>query len=239
MKSRLDHLNPLTSLAAALVLVALAFAGPQPWSAAASLAVAILAAGIAAPALGLRVGKLAFGAGAPTFVLLLIVNGAIGREPDATGVASGFALRLAASVAALGAVVTGVDPRRLTRAMAQRGLPAWAAYVMVASLDAVPRARQRSREVLEAQRCRGLSTGGGLAGRLRALAFLAGPLAVSLVTESEERASALDARAFDPRWGGRRTSMTAIADPRHERIARGVLWAAIVALLVWKIADAS
>ncbi|MFN2397066.1 MAG: energy-coupling factor transporter transmembrane component T [Gemmatimonadaceae bacterium] len=237
MRSRLDQLNPLTLVAAALLLVTLAFAGPQPWSAALSLGVALLLAVVAAPALGLRVVTMALSAGAPTFVLLLIVNGAIAREPDAESVASGFALRLAASVAALGAVVAGVDPRRLTRAMAQRGLPAWASYVMVASLEAVPRARQHARDVMDAQRCRGLSTGGGLIGRLRALAFLAGPLVVSLVTESEERARSLDARAFDPR--ARRTAMTAIADPQRERILRAALWLVIASLFVWKIATES
>ncbi len=141
-----------------------------------------------------------------------------------------IALRLGAAVAALGWIVLAIPPRRLTSALAQRGLPAWAAYVLVASLDAVPLARRRAQEVLEAQRCRGLRVGHGLGGRLRALGPLAGPLIVSLVSETEERALALDARAFDP--GRRRTALDPIPDPRGERMFRLVLWLGIVGLAI-------
>ncbi len=151
--------------------------------------------------------------------------------------AAAFALRLAACVAALGWVIAGIQPRRLTRALADRGLPAWGAYVIVASLEAVPQARRRAGEVLDAQRCRGLRVHRGAAGRLRALLPLVGPLAVSLVVESEERALALEARAFDPRR--RRTALTPVDDPRVERVLRLVLWAASLALILWRLVPQS
>jgi energy-coupling factor transport system permease protein len=244
----LDRWNPLTPLAAALLLVVGAYTGPQPWSAAAALAIAL---GVAAGSgMGRRVLALVSAVAIPTILLLLIMGATSGDASTAgasvAGVALpsravvrdavGVSLRLGAAVGALGWIVAGVSPRRLTRALAERGLPAWCAYVLVASLEAVPEARQRAREVQDAQRCRGLSTGGGVPGRLRALARLAGPLVVSLVTESEERALALDARGFDPRR--RRGALAPIPDPRGERLARAALWLALAVLLAWRMTRA-
>jgi energy-coupling factor transport system permease protein len=79
-----------------------------------------------------------------------------------------------------------------------------------------------------------LRVGRGVAGRLRALGPLAGPLIVSLVSETGERALALDARAFSP--GRRRTALDPIPDPRGERALRLVLWSAMLALIVWGVA---
>lgn len=246
----LERWNPLTSLAAATLLIVAAYAAPQPAGASASLVIAL--AGAWMFGIGRRVSMLALGVALPTALLLLIMDALAPGSPVAAArivdfgpvhfdrVAAAGSLviagQLGAAVAAMGWVVVGVAPRRLTRALAARGLPAWAAYVLVASLDAVPEARRRAVEVTDAQRCRGLDTGGGLPGRLRALVPLVGPLAVSLVSESEERALALDARGFRPT--ARRGTLTPIADPRPERLARAVLWAAAAGLLAWRIAVA-
>ena len=77
----------------------------------------------------------------------------------------------------------------------------------------------------------GLAVGGGPIARLRATLPLAGPLMVSLVTEAERRAIALDARAFHAR--GARTSLTEVADPNGERRLRAVMWILTVLLVVW------
>ena len=241
MTARFDRFNPLTLLAAALLLTAVAYRGPAPAAPAAAMLLAL--AGAWWGGAGARSAALAAGVALPTFALLALTNGVLAAaHPDAlfgalrydrAGVqdALDVALRLGAAVAALGAVVSGVSPRRLTRALAARGLPGWAAYLLVASLEAAPEAKARAQEVLDAQRCRGLSTGGGL-GRLRALAPLAGPLVASLVSETDQRALALDARAFRP--GRRRTSLTPVSDPPGERVLRVAMYAAIIALFVWR-----
>ena len=239
MTSRFDRWNPITPLAVALLLVVAAYVGAAPWAPAASIAAALALAWWAG--IGRRVTALTAVVALPTFALLALTNGvlatdsataslgALRYDPAAVGDALAIALRLGAVVSALGAVIAGVAPRRLTRALAARGLPGWAAYLIVASLEAAPEARVRAQEVLDAQRCRGLATGGGALGRLRALAPLVGPLVASLVTESDERALALDARGFVP--GRPRTALAAIDDPRGERSARLVIWFAILALI--------
>jgi len=236
----LDRWNPLTPLVLALVLVVLAYAGPQPLSASLVLVVALVLAW--STGVGARITWLALIVGVPTFLLLWLMNGVIAPEGARLGGAlplgraaydaSAIALPLSAAVAALGWTVVGVSPRRLTRALAARGLPAWSAYVLVASLEAVPEARRRVHEVRDAQRCRGVAIQGGVLARLRALAPLAGPLILSLITESEERALALDARGFEPRR--HRTAMMPIADPPRERAIRAALWLVLVATVAWR-----
>ena len=243
MTSALDRWNPLTPLAAAVAMVLAAFAGPQPYAPVLVLAVALLVA--MASGIGLEVTALTALVVLPTFVLLVLLAAAF---PDAATSqrhwvpskaavqdALAISLRLGAANAALGVIVVGVAPRRLTRALAARGLPAWAAYLVIASLEAVPDARRRADDVLDAQRCRGVAVGKGtgVRGRLRALPALAGPLIVGLVTESEERALALDARAFDPR--APRTALAPIADPVAERWARRVIWLALAAVIAWRL----
>ncbi|HEY7877316.1 MAG TPA: energy-coupling factor transporter transmembrane component T [Gemmatimonadaceae bacterium] len=248
--SALEHWNPLTPLAAATFLVVAAYAAPQPAGAIASFAVALGGAWVLG--VGRRVSALALAVALPTSALLLTMDALVPGAPGiathilalgpvrldvtAVRVAMLIAAQLGAAIAAMGWVVVGVAPRRLTRALAARGLPAWAAYVLVASLEAVPEARRHAVEVMDAQRCRGLNTGGGIVGRVRALLPLAGPLSVSLVSESEERALALDARGFRPR--SRRGTLTPIADPRAERVTRALLWWSSAAVLAWRIAVA-
>jgi energy-coupling factor transport system permease protein len=239
----LDRWNPLTPLAAALALVVMAFAGPQPLS---PMLVLVLAIAVAiASGIGSRVIALTALVAVPTFVLLVLLDAAFPGSPAAhsrwipsaasTMDALAISLRLGAAIAALGVIVAGVPPRRLTRALAARGLPAWAAYLVIASLEAVPDARRRADDVLDAQRCRGVAVGKGtgVRGRLRALPALAGPLIVGLVTESEERALALDARGFEPR--ARRTALAPIADPDGERWVRRAIWLALAMGVAWRL----
>jgi len=241
--SALDRWNPLTLLAASVALVIVAFVGPQPWAPALVLAIALAMA--FAGRIGGKVTVLTLLVALPTFVLLVLLDAAFPSVPSAhtrwipslagTMDAVAISLRLGAAIVALGVIVVGVAPRRLTRALAARGLPAWAAYLVIASLEAVPDARRSASDVLDAQRCRGVAVGKGtgVRGRFRALPLLAGPLIVGLVTESEERALALDARAFNPR--AKRTSLAPIEDPAGEIRARRVIWLAVLAAIAWRL----
>jgi energy-coupling factor transport system permease protein len=243
MTSAIDRWNPLTPLAAAAAMVLAAYAGPQPYAPVLVLVIALLVA--VASGIGGKVTTLTLLVLLPTFALLVLLDAAFPAAasaqrrwiPSRAGVldALGISLRLGAAIAALGVIVVGIAPRRLTRALAARGLPSWAAYLVIASLEAVPDARRRADDVIDAQRCRGVAIGKGtgVRGRLRALPVLAGPLIIGLVTESEERALALDARAFDPHEA--RTALAPIEDPVGEQWARRVIWLALAAVIVWRL----
>ena len=234
-------INPITVLAAAVLLVTVTYVIPSPVGPLIALTIALLAAALTGAAR--RVAVLAAAVAVPTWIFLAIMNAIVAPEgavvriagltmaPSALVPAAWVALRLGAAVAALGWVIVTTPPQRLVRALAQRGLPAWSQYVLAASLAAVGDARSRAREVLDAQQCRGLAVGGGPLARLRATLPLAGPLMVSLVTDAERHAIALDARGFDAR--GKRTSLTEVPDSGAERRWRAVIWSATVALIVW------
>jgi energy-coupling factor transport system permease protein len=239
--ARLRSINPLTALAAAVLLVAVTYVVPVPAGPLAGLALALMLATMTGG--GRRVTALAAAVAVPTWIFLVAMNAVVAPEgstvrvlgvamaPGALLPAAWISLRLGAAVAALGWVIMTTPPQRLVRALAQRGLPAWLQYLLAASLAAVPEARRRAREVLDAQRCRGLAVGGGPLARLRATLPLAGPLIVSLITDAERRALALDARAFDAR--GARTSLTEVADPNEERTLRAAMWVMVVILIAW------
>ena len=241
MIARLRSINPLTALAAAVLLVCVTYVVPAPLGPIAALALALVLATMTGA--GRRVAILATAVAVPTWIFIAVMNAIVAPEGSTTRIAgilvapgalvpaAWIALRLGAAVAALAWVVVTTPPQRLVRALAQRGLPAWSQYLLAASLAAAPEARRRAREVLDAQRCRGLAVGGGPLARLRASLPLAGPLMVSLVTDAERDAIALDARAFDAR--GTRTSLTEVADPHGERLLRAVMWGITVALVVW------
>lgn len=246
-RGRAPHWNPLTPAAIAVFLTVLAYTVAHPWGGGSALGVALLAAAVTR--LGRPVLALSIAVGLPTFALLFLMNGIVATEelpvvpfgplgiaPAAAPHAARIALPLAAAIAALGWLVLIVAPRRLARALAERGLPSWAAYLLVASLDAVPQARRRAAEVLEAQRARGLRLGRGIR-RVGALLPAAGPLIVSLVSEAEERALALEARGFRPR--SRRSTIDPVPDARGERTVRLLLWAGCVLLVLWRLLPGS
>jgi energy-coupling factor transport system permease protein len=239
--ARLRSINPVTALAAAVLLVCVTYVVPAPIGPSAALAVALVLAAMTGA--GRRVAILAASVAVPAWMFIAVMNAIVAPEgntirvagmavaPGALIPAAWIALRLGAAVAALGWVVVTTPPQRLIRALAQRGLSAWSQYLLAASLAAVPEARRRAREVLDAQRCRGLAVGGSPLARLRASLPLAGPLMVSLVTDAERHAIALDARAFDAL--AKRTSLTEVADPSKERTLRAVMWGVAFALIVW------
>jgi energy-coupling factor transport system permease protein len=91
----------------------------------------------------------------------------------------------------------------------------------------VPRLAERAREIVEAQRSRGLNTEGGVRARIRGVLPVAGPLVLSALTEVEHRTMALEARAFAA--PGKRTVLRAYPDSTAQRILR---WALVLATIV-------
>jgi len=104
------------------------------------------------------------------------------------------------------------------------------AYLLAATLSAVPLLKARAQRIVEAQRCRGLSPRGGIGARLRALRALALPLVLSALHEVDERALALETRGLVP--GIRRTPLAPPPDPAVERAVRWVLLLACLFALV-------
>lgn len=156
---------------------------------------------------------------------------ATGSGLTAAGQATLRVLAFATSVA-LFALTTRTD--ELVDDLERRGLGRRAAFILSTAIGTVPRMVERAREIVEAQRARGLDTQGGVRGRLRGLLPLAGPLVLSALTEVEQRTMALEARAFSA--AGRRTVLRPYPDDTAQRALRWTLSVATLALLVAEVA---
>src|ERR1043165_3185358 len=99
-------------------------------------------------------------------------------------------------------------------------MPRSVGYILLVSLQIVPDMSTRAAAILEAQRSRGLETQGGLR-RVRALAPLVGPLIVGALVDVEERAMALESRAYTA--PGPKTSLRELVDTPAQRVARWLI----------------
>lgn len=142
-------------------------------------------------------------------------------------------LAFATSVA-LFALTTRTD--ELVDDLERRGLGRRGAFVIATAIGTVPRMLERAREIVDAQRSRGLNTEGGVLARLRGLLPLAGPLVVSALTEVEQRSMALEARAFTA--PGRRTVLRPYPDSAFQRALRWTLALGSIALVIAAISGA-
>jgi energy-coupling factor transport system permease protein len=102
--------------------------------------------------------------------------------------------------------------------LTERGFPPMIAYIVLTTIQIVPRFQARAATILDAQRSRGLETEGSLPHRLRALLPLVVPLILSSLVDVEERAVALEARAFSRK--GAKTSLLILRDTAFQRVAR-------------------
>ncbi len=144
-----------------------------------------------------------------------------------------FTSRLLVGLGAATLLMMIIRPDALMRALVERGLPNQIAYIIITALQIVPTFQARGHAILDAQRARGLETEGTLIVRLRAFAPLVGPLILSSLMQIEERAIALEARAFSR--PGKRTSFVALRDSRLQSILRWALILGAVTLIVARI----
>ncbi len=124
-------------------------------------------------------------------------------------------------------------PDRLMLALTELGLPRSLGYMVLTSLQIIPRFQGKAAEILDAQRSRGLQTEGSLRIRARGLLPLVTPLILGSLAELEQRAIALEARGFSR--PGRRTSLIELRDSQVQKLARTALLVAALALIVVRI----
>jgi energy-coupling factor transport system permease protein len=130
-------------------------------------------------------------------------------------------------------VLRTTHPADLVFALTERGLPRSIGYILLVTLQIVPDMAARTTAILEAQRSRGLETQRGIL-RVRAIVPLVGPLIVGALVDVEERAMALESRAYTA--PGPKTSLRQLVDTPAQRIVRLFMLLALVALIVGRVA---
>ncbi|MEJ7696965.1 MAG: energy-coupling factor transporter transmembrane component T [Candidatus Limnocylindrales bacterium] len=142
-------------------------------------------------------------------------------------------VRLFAISLSIGLFVLTTDPRAFVFDLERRGLSPRAAFVAVATIEAVPTLVERAAVIGESQRARGLDTEGSLRARLRGLLPLVGPVILGSLTDVEERSLALESRAFSR--PGRRHLLWSMPDRSWQRAVRWALGATLVLAIVARI----
>ena len=124
-----------------------------------------------------------------------------------------------------------VPMRRLTIALERLGVSPRASYVILASFQAITDLGATAKVVLEAQKARGVETEGSLFVRVRAFFPVLAPVFLSAMSATEERAIALDARAFNS--AGKHTSLIELpATPKWEIVLAALLLLAAIGAIV-------
>lgn len=121
-------------------------------------------------------------------------------------------------------------PDMLMIALKQAGFPASITYIFVTTLQIIPRFQHKAAMVLDAQRSRGLETQGNMLVRSRALVPLVVPLVLGSLVDVEERAIAIEARAFNSKH--KETSVIEIPDTPTQKQIRTILLALTLAVIV-------
>lgn len=124
-------------------------------------------------------------------------------------------------------------PDALMIALTQRGMPRSIAYVVLTTLQIVPRFQAKADAILDAQRSRGLETEGNILRRVRALLPLIVPLVLGSILDIEERAIALEARGFS--HSGPKTSLLVLTDSASQVAVRWGLLAGMVVLIAARL----
>jgi energy-coupling factor transport system permease protein len=104
-------------------------------------------------------------------------------------------------------------------------------YLLVSPLHLLPAIRTKASTILAAQQARGLDTSGNLWQRSRALVPLVLPLVLGALVDVQERALALEARAF--RVHGPKTSLLQLPDSVAQRWGRYGMVGLTAALIGW------
>ena len=245
-ESRVHQLHPLTKLAFAGFMLLGGLALPGPWA----LYVFWLLVTLPLASFGhilnrlvLTTLRVAF----PFALSVFLIQGFLwpgGTPLFEVGLVSLKREGLAFAIASTGRILMVVSsflwfalttrPDQLMAALSQRGFPAGLSYMIVATLQIVPRFQARANAILDAQRSRGLETEGKLVHRLKALLPLIVPLVLSSLIDVEERALAIETRGFN--HPGHKTSLIAIPEAPWESAVRiGILICAvlIIGLSLW------
>jgi energy-coupling factor transport system permease protein len=128
-------------------------------------------------------------------------------------------------------------PDTLMISLKQVGFPSSLAYIIVTTLQIVPRFQNKASTILDAQRSRGLETEGNILTRARAVVPLILPLVLGSLIEVEERAIAIEARGFNSNRA--ETSLIEIPDTPQQSVLRRLFFAimilSILARVLWQL----
>ncbi|HXV98392.1 MAG TPA: energy-coupling factor transporter transmembrane component T [Anaerolineae bacterium] len=229
-ESGLHRLHPLTKIVLTLCLLTLGLTLPGMWTS------YILFGGVVIPLatwgqVRLKLLKAVWNIVLPFAISVLLIQGFFWGQGTPLFTLGPLTLKLEGvlfAVTSIGRILLVVScftllalttrPDTLMFALTQIGLPASLAYIVAATIQIVPRFRAKASTVIEAQRARGLETEGHMLRRAQALVPLIMPLVLGSLVDVEERAIAIEARAFKAKR--QKTSLVELSDSSAQKVLR-------------------
>jgi len=128
-------------------------------------------------------------------------------------------------------------PDTLMISLKQAGAPSGIAYIIVTTLQIIPRFQRKASTILDSQRSRGLETEGNILVRIRAFIPIILPLVIGSLIEVEERSIAIEARGFNS--NKKETSLIEIPDTNTQSLLRRIFiiisMLGIIARIAWQL----
>jgi energy-coupling factor transport system permease protein len=229
----LQHLHPLTKLVISLFLIILALVLLSMWSGYLVFLLGVLPlalwGGITRP-LWSALWKIVLPFAISMFLIQglfwtggtpVVSLGPFSLKAEGLVFATTITGRLLAIMGSFLLLSLGTPPDNLMISLEERGMPNSVTYIILSTIQLVPGLQVRAGKIRDAQRARGLETGGGIGQRLRSLLPLVEPLVLGSIIDVDERAIALEARAFSS--DTKKTFFRTIEDRRWEQIVRRLL----------------
>jgi len=165
---------------------------------------------------------------------VLLELGPLTLKAEGIWLATKFTARILVWLGAATLLMLITRPDKLVLALIERGMPRNIAYIVLTSLQIIPRFQEKAQTILDAQRSRGLETEGTLIHRLRMLVPLVAPLILSSILDLDERAIALEARAFSR--PGLKTNLLSLEDSAPQGVVRkGLLALILILITAWLV----
>jgi energy-coupling factor transport system permease protein len=247
-ESLYHQLNPLTKILLAFTLVIMAFFSPWYWTAPMLVIFVIIPLTVLARVQReyfTTAGRLLLPAVGFIFVMQSLFLARGGEvlfqfwflEVTSNNLEAAFLIstRILTMISSFILFLLTTHPSELMSDLTRRKLPAPFAYVIISTLQIIPQMQVKAQTIIAAQRSRGLDTEGSIFKRIRALVPLVGPLVFGSLVEVEERAIAIEARAFSSTVA--KTSLHEIPDTRIDKTIRWVLMILIlitIASRLWR-----
>jgi len=241
----LQRLNPLTKLALVFLLVVLALVLPGMWAGYAVFLLGVvplaLWGGILRP-LWSALWKIVLPFAISMFIIQglfwtdgtpVLTIGPLSLKAEGLIFATTISGRLLAIMGSFLLFSFGTPPDDLMIALEQRGVPSGVTYIILSTIQLVPGLHVRSEKIRDAQRARGLETEGNLLQRMRSMLPLVEPLILGSIIDVDERAIALEARAFSS--VGPKSYYHTVPDRSWEHVLRWVLLVAAILLVLLRL----
>lgn len=145
-----------------------------------------------------------------------------------------FATLVVAICGALVLYSVATQARDLMLVLEKKGVPHTATYVILSSLQSIIDLGNMSKLIMESQKARGIETEGKVTNRIKSFFPILGPLFLGAISNSEEKAIAMDARAFYA--PGKNTHLRELRPvPLSEKSVLILINLVFVGFIVWRV----